>query len=110
MNSLYAHGTRECVSDHDSMTIYGLSPPHMRVCQTICPPMNFVPQFATAIIPSQPLLTTYCAFDSLLAVIFMYQVAECMTRIWRVAMAYLCPICIGDIVYVPGMYWTLVGH
>ena len=73
-------------------------------------PMHFVPQLATGINHSQPLLTTYCAFGSLLAVISMHQVVECMTRIWSVAMAYWCPICIEGIVYVPEVYWTSVGH
>ena len=40
----------------------------------------------------------------------MHQVVECMTRIWSVAMAYRCPICIEGIDYVSGVFWTSVGH
>jgi hypothetical protein len=36
LNSLYAHGTRECVSDQDTINIYGTSSPHMCVFQTTC--------------------------------------------------------------------------
>ena len=63
-------------------------------------PQAFVSQLATGINHSQPILTKYCAFGSLLAVISVLQVVECMTRIWSVAMAYRCPICIEGIVYV----------
>ena len=110
MNYLYAHGTRECVSDEDTMNIYGVSSPPHACIPNYMHPMHFVPQLATGINHSQPLLITYCAFDSLIAIISMYQVAECMTRIWSVAMAYRCPICVKGIVYVPGVYWTSVGH
>ena len=72
--------------------------------------MHFVPQLATGINHSQPLFTTYGEFGSLLAVISMYQVVECMTRIWSVSMNYRCPMCIEGIVYAPGVYWTSVGQ
>ena len=37
-NSLYAHGSCECVSDPDTMNIHGVSSPQMRVYQTTCIP------------------------------------------------------------------------
>ena len=101
MNSLYAHDTRECVSDQDTMNIYGMSSPHMRVFQTTCTPDIVYHNWPLA-------LTTVslCALGRLLAVISIYQVVECLARIWRVAMVYRCLICIEGIVNVPGVYWT----
>ena len=37
-NSLYAHGSCECVSDPDTMNIHGVSSPQMRLYQTTCIP------------------------------------------------------------------------
>ena len=52
MNSLYADGTRECVSDQDTMNIYGISSPRMRVYQTACTPgmlyRNWPPELANS--------------------------------------------------------------
>ena len=62
-------------------------------------PRHIVPRLATDINHSQHLLTKYCAFDSLLAMVSTYQVlVECMTRIWRAAMAYLgVPYALGEL-------------
>ena len=37
-NSLYAHGSCECVGDPDTMNIHDVSSPQMRVYQTTCIP------------------------------------------------------------------------
>jgi hypothetical protein len=43
-NHLYAHGTRECVHDEDTMDIQGVSSPYMHVRDTICTPMFIATQ------------------------------------------------------------------
>ena len=93
-NSLYAHGSCECVGD----TRYD-EYPWCIFTPDVCIPNNMhlmydVPQLATTISQSQPLSTKYCAKSGSLAVISMSQRTECMAMIWHVAITYRCPTCI----------------